>query len=96
MFGFVVVGSGALSVFMENHYEVKDRRHGSISERKFDLKKEHDSMVKSLDIDNYSLSRIPRPDEVEPVQGGKEVSKGKETEPLDLMVRSSSPSTTRL
>jgi hypothetical protein len=48
MIGFMLVGSASLSTFMQHHYDVKDRRHGSITERKFDLKKEHDSMMKSL------------------------------------------------
>ena len=48
MLGFIFVGGGCLSVFMQNHYDVKDKRHGSITERKFDLKKEHDTMMKSL------------------------------------------------
>ena len=48
MIGFVIVGGGSLSVFMQNHYDLKDRLHGSISERKFDLKKEHERMIKSL------------------------------------------------
>jgi len=48
MIGFMLVGSASLSVFMQHHYDVKDRRHGSMTERKFDLKKEHDNMMKSL------------------------------------------------
>ena len=48
MIGFMIVGSGCLSVFMQNHYDVKDKRHGSISERKFDLKNEHKKMMKNL------------------------------------------------
>lgn len=48
MIGFMIVGSVSLSVFMQHHYDVKDRRNGSITERKFDLKKEHDNMMQSL------------------------------------------------
>lgn len=48
MLGFVIIGGGSLSVFMQHHFELKDRVHSSISERKFDLKKEHEKMIKDL------------------------------------------------
>ena len=50
MIGFVFVGGASLSVFMQNHYDVKDKRNGSVSQRKFDLKAEHDSMINKLVI----------------------------------------------
>ena len=37
---------------------------GSISERKLNLAQEHEEMMKKLDIDNYTLSRIPKPDKI--------------------------------
>ena len=61
----LVGGSYILSTFMETHYEVKDKRTKSVSTRKFDLEEEHTKMMKSLNIDDYKLSRIPRVDDVE-------------------------------
>ena len=43
--------------------EVNDRKVSSVSTRKFNIEEERLRMLKQLDIDNYSLSRIPRPDE---------------------------------
>ena len=40
--------------------EIKDKRQSSTSVRKFDLEEEHRLLMKKLDIDNFSLSRIPR------------------------------------
>lgn len=40
------------------------QRSQSVSRRKFDLEEEHRSLMRNLDIDNFSLSRIPRPEEV--------------------------------
>ena len=48
---------------METHYEIKDKKHTSMSTRQFNLEAEHAKMMKQLDIDNYTLSRIPRPGE---------------------------------
>jgi hypothetical protein len=50
---------------METHYEVKDKRNKSMSTRKFNLDEEHTKMMKSLHIEDYKLSRIPRPDDPE-------------------------------
>jgi len=60
---FVVGGSYFLSVFMSTHMEIKDRNNNSKSERNFNLEEEHKLLMKKLDIDNFSLSRIPRPDD---------------------------------
>ena len=48
----------------------------SKSERKFSLEEEHKKLLEKLDIDNFSLSRIPRPDdkEVEKEQKNKKAS----------------------
>lgn len=37
--------------------------HKSTSTRKYDLEKEHKKLLEKLDIENFSLSRIPRPEE---------------------------------
>lgn len=42
--------------------EIKDKRTTSVSTRKFDIDEEHRKLMKKLDIDNFSLSRIPRPE----------------------------------
>jgi hypothetical protein len=42
---------------------MKDRRTSSRSQRVVSLEEENEKILKSLDIDNYKLSRIPRPDE---------------------------------
>ena len=53
--------------------DVKSRteKSGSISTRQLDLAQEHAEMMKKLDIDNYSLSKIPKPD----AQGNRKVQK---------------------
>ena len=56
-------GLYVLSSFMETHYEVKDKKNKSTSTRKFDLDEEHNRMMKQLNIADYKLSRIPRPEE---------------------------------
>lgn len=60
----VVGGSWFLSNFTQTAVELKDQRNRSSSERQFDLEEENKKLIKQLDIDNFSLSRIPRPDEV--------------------------------
>lgn len=62
MIAFMVGGSFLLAHFMQTHMEIKDKRQTSVSKRKFDLEEEHKSLMKKLDIDNFSLSRIPRPE----------------------------------
>lgn len=62
---FIVGGSVGLSNFMQTHYDLKDKASNTQTTRKFDLEEEHASMMKSLDIENFSLSRIPRPDELD-------------------------------
>jgi hypothetical protein len=61
----VVAGSLFLSNFLTTQVELKDKGNQGKSERKFDLEEEHRKLLKSLDIDNYTLSRIPRPDDSE-------------------------------
>jgi Cytochrome c oxidase assembly protein COX16 len=63
-----------LTQFLQTHMEIKDKRSGkSSSQRKFDLDEEHRLLMKKLDIENFSLSRIPRPEEE--IKGSK--TKGK-------------------
>lgn len=59
---FMLGACYALSQFLETHVEMKDRQSNSKSIRKFDLEEEHEALMKRLDIDNFSLSRIPRKD----------------------------------
>ena len=64
LFCFVVGGSYVLSQFLQTNLEIKDKRQNTtISTRKFNLEEEHKNLMKNLDIDNFSLSRIPRPEE---------------------------------
>ena len=63
LIGFVVGGSYFLSIFLDTHMELKDQQNKSMTVRKFDLEEEHKTLMKKLDIDNFSLSRIPRPTE---------------------------------
>ena len=65
MIAFIVGGSLALSNFMQTHYELKDKAKKSTSQRKFDLEEEHSKMMKQLHVEDFSLSRIPRPDELD-------------------------------
>ena len=60
----VVGGSLFLTNFVNTQVELKDLHNKGTSERKFDLEEEHRKLLKQLDIDNFTLSRIPRPDEV--------------------------------
>lgn len=68
---FVLGGSYMLSVFLETHMEIKDKQNKSTTVRKFNLEEEHKALMAKLDIENFSLSRIPRPDEVDPVKQTK-------------------------
>lgn len=61
---FMIGGTYFLSVFLQTHNEIKDKQANSVSVRKFDIAKEHEQLMKKLDIDNFTLSRIPRPDEL--------------------------------
>ena len=57
-------GSYFLGEFVSTQMEVKDKNNQSKgSTRKFDLEEEHKVLMKKLDIDNFTLSRIPRPEE---------------------------------
>ena len=60
---FLIGGSYLLSIFLETHFEMKDKQNSSSTVRSFDLEQEHKELMKKLDIDNFSLSRIPRPEE---------------------------------
>ena len=60
----IVAGAYGLSFYMQTHMEYKDRKGATISKREFTLEEEHKKMMKQLDIENYTLSRIPRPDEL--------------------------------
>jgi len=68
---FMLGGSYFLSVFLGTQVEVKDKNNQSKSIRKFDLEEEHKQLMKKLDIDGYSLSRIPRPEDEAPGKKAK-------------------------
>jgi hypothetical protein len=70
---FTLGGCYMLSVFLQTHMEIKDRRVKSTTARKFDLEEEHRKMMAQLDIDNYTLSRIPRPEEVDVAKANRVV-----------------------
>ena len=59
----LVSGTYFLSVFLDTHMKIKDSKNQSISTRKFNLEEEHKKVMKDLDLENFSLSRIPRPGE---------------------------------
>ena len=42
---------------------MNDRMVRSQNKRKYDVEKEHEKIVQQLNIDDYQLSRIPRPDD---------------------------------
>lgn len=61
---FMCGGTYFLSVGMETKLEIKDRKMGqSKSVRNFDLEEEHKALMDKLKLEDFSLSRIPRPDE---------------------------------
>lgn len=62
---FIVGGSIALGNFMQTHFELKDKAKNSKTTRKFDLEEEHANIMKQLNVQDFSLSRIPRPEEME-------------------------------
>lgn len=71
LLSFLLGGSYILSQFMQTHLEIKDKHSQSKSKRKFDLEEEHRMLMKKLDIENFSLSRIPRPETLEGSKIGK-------------------------
>lgn len=62
----VVGGSFFLSQFTATQVEFRDKQARSSSVRQFNLEEEHRKLMKNLDIDNFTLSRIPRPEEQDP------------------------------
>ena len=62
---FIVGGSVALGNFMQTHFDLKDKAKNTTTTRKFDLEEEHSRMMKQLNVQDFSLSRIPRPEELE-------------------------------
>jgi len=71
LFVFLLGGVYVLTNFMQTHMEIKDKRTKSSSKRVFDLEEERDMLMKKLDIENFTLSRIPRVDD------GKELNENK-------------------
>mmetsp|Transcript_26042 Transcript_26042/g.26257 ORF Transcript_26042/g.26257 Transcript_26042/m.26257 type:complete len:106 (+) Transcript_26042:180-497(+) len=60
----ILGGSYFLSNFLQTEFEMKDKKVNSVSTRKFNIEEEHARMMGKLNLDQeYSLSRIPRPDE---------------------------------
>ena len=74
---FVLGGSFGLSTFMQTHYDIKDKSANTQTTRKFDLDEEHAIMMKKLDIKNFSLSRIPRPEELDAAAVARKEAKDK-------------------
>lgn len=61
---FMIGGTCFLQMFMDAKLEVRDRQQGqSVTVRKFDLEEEHKLLMSKLDLDDFSLSRIPRPED---------------------------------
>ena len=77
LIAFVLGTTYAISIMVDTHVEAKDRKDAKVSIRKFNLDEEHRTMMQSLDIDNYQLSRIPRPGEgqSQPTPKGKNMKK---------------------
>jgi hypothetical protein len=65
-------GSVLMSYFMDSNIEIKGRTSKSTTPRQFDIDEEHRLLMKKLDIENYTLSRIPRPEEEEEEQSRKD------------------------
>ena len=62
-FCFVVGSFYLLSRFLESNVAVRDTRKNYKSKKQFDIEEEHRKMMSNLNLDDFSLSRIPRPDE---------------------------------
>lgn len=61
---FMFGGTYFLSIFMDTKMEIKDRQMGSsTSIQKFDLEEEHKNLMAQLATKEFSLSRIPRPED---------------------------------
>lgn len=61
----MISGSLLISFFLESQVEIQGKTKRSTSTRQFNLEEEHKKLLKNLDIENYSLSRIPRPEDGE-------------------------------
>ena len=59
----IIGGAYTLSLFMQTHYEYKDKKDKNVNERKFNIEEEHKKIEQQLNIKEFSLSRIPRPGE---------------------------------
>jgi hypothetical protein len=64
---FMIGGTYFLSVFTNARIEIKDQQQGkgknSQTIRNFDLEEEHKNLMSKLNLDDFSLSRIPRPED---------------------------------
>jgi hypothetical protein len=53
----MVGGSYGLSIFMQTHFEYKDKREKNMSERKFNLEEERNAMIEKVTfIHKYELN----------------------------------------
>lgn len=78
MMVFMVGGSWFLSTFMQTHMEIKDKHNKPTHIRQFNLEEENRKLLKRLDIDSFSLSRIPRPDEDQAASSNTKTDKAQE------------------
>jgi hypothetical protein len=60
---FCVGGYLFLAEFMKTHVQVKDQKQKATNTKQFEIEEEYKKMMSGLDIENYSLSAIPRPGE---------------------------------
>ena len=64
MVGLLGGGVYFLSTFVQTNIDIRDIKHGKTkTHRQLSLEEEYNNIMKNLDIDNFSLSRIPKPDE---------------------------------
>jgi hypothetical protein len=64
-------GSYLLSTFTATQFEQKDKRMKKTSKKVHAIEEEHKRMMAKLNIDDYALSRIPRPNEPDTVEGAE-------------------------
>lgn len=62
---FLLAGMYFLTEFLSTNVEMNDKRVKSSTEKQFSIEEEYNAMMKNLNINDYSLSKIPDPDDVE-------------------------------
>ena len=73
MLAFIGLGSCGLAVLMQGKFDTRKLMgHKSMTQKEFDLQEEYRQMREHLDLADYKIIRVPKPNELK--RGGKDFS----------------------